>query len=313
MNKVILFLLIVSCTHFYGQNLSYVDEKVFHYPQFNSINDLAVKIASDFSSDKEKVRATYTWIADNIRYDNLFSSKLSFPLCYTSIEDFEEQKKKRINKFADNTFYSRKGICIGYAALFNELCAKLHVKSEIISGTAKTKATNNLASLVVNHAWNKVTIDHKSYLIDTTWSVVRIPNANGYIKEINYDYFMMDPHLFIKDHYPNNYNDSLVPNKISGIEFLNSPIIYLKNSKGIRLIRPIKGVINRLNNTNMRFIFQSCKVVENVSYYLDNKRYKTSFNYADNILSFNLNIKNTTSNNLTIFVNDKAICKYWLK
>jgi len=49
-----------------SQNYADVDAKVKRYPKFNSAQKLATKIASDFNSDADKIRATFIWLTENI-------------------------------------------------------------------------------------------------------------------------------------------------------------------------------------------------------------------------------------------------------
>ena len=315
MTRLVLFISLLLSFSVFSQNLKGVDFIVSNYPEFENIDELSNKIKKDFTTDIERVRASYTWIANNIRYDVNF---LTTPknIIYTSEKDLEEQKIKLIEQRANSTFNSKKGICYDYASLFSEICKNMNIKSEIISGYAKNKVTaaNKTPTLVNNHAWNKVIINNRPYLIDTTWSVTIIPNKNGYIKDINYDYFFTNPYLFILDHYPENFEDSLISKKdFSKLSFINFPKIYLRNYKNFQLIRSIKSRINKRIKTNTKFAFQTFKPVKNVSFYLGNKFYSNiPYHYKDNILTFDLNIENTNDNNLTLFINNKAVCSYWL-
>jgi len=310
----LLFLLSFSI---YGQNLKGVDTIVLNYKKFENIEDLSDKIKTDFHSDIERVRAIYTWMANNIRYNN-HHLRLPNRIIYTSQKDLKEQIKNQIKISANFVFNSQKGICYDYASLFYILCENLAIKSEIIHGFAKTKVTaielDYNPKLYSNHAWNKVYIDNNPYLIDATWSLTIIPNKNGYIKDINYNYFLTNPYLFILDHYPENYKDSLIKDVISELSFINYPKVHLNNYKNVRLIRPIKSKINRKIKTNTQFTFQVIKPVKEVSFYLGDKfHYNVPYRYKENILTFDLDLENTNESNLTLFINNKAICSYWVE
>ena len=317
MNKYVIVILLLSFNLLFSQNLKGVDFIVSNYPQFNSIDEVSNRIEKDFYLEKEKVRAVYTWMANNIRYGE-FILQTPKVFLYTSQKDLEEQIEKRIEDSATRTFNSKKGICYDYAALFYKICTNLDIKTEIIKGFAKTKvtATNStkITSIINNHAWNKVFIDDKPYLIDTTWSVNILPNINGYIKDINYDYFLTNPNLFILNHYPENFEDSLIKDDLSALTFINYPIIYMRSYKNVRLIRPIKSKINRNIKTNTKFTFRVIKPVNEVSFYLGNKFYDNiPYNYENSILTFDLDLEDNNDNNLTVFINNKAICSYWVE
>jgi len=317
MNKIYFLISLFSLSFLSAQSLKGVDTIVLNYDEFDSIEELSNRISLDFHSEKERVRAAYTWIANSIRYDEYIIQSPKF-LLYTSQKDLEEQVKKRIEDSATRTFNSQKGICYDYAALFYKICTNLDIKTEIIHGFAKTKVTATVSNkhplLINNHAWNKVVIDNKPYLIDTTWSLTIIPNMNGYIKDINYDYFLTNPNLFILDHYPENFEDSLISYDISALSFINYPKIYLKEYKDIRLIRPLKSKINRHKKTNTKFIFKTIKPINKVSFYFGTQFYNdVSYSYKNNILTFDLDLDNINNNNLTLYINDKAICSYWVE
>jgi len=78
---------------------------------------------------------------------------------------------------------------------------------------------------LVNHSWNVVKLNNKWYLCDATWSSGYIDEYNVFIPEYNKGYFLTDPVLFAKSHYPVEekwlLNDSL-KNK----SFAASAIVY---------------------------------------------------------------------------------------
>ena len=69
--KLFITLLLVCISSFLqAQNFKAVDEKVRTYPKnIVSSEQLAAQIEHDFSTDIDKVRAIYTWLATNITYD----------------------------------------------------------------------------------------------------------------------------------------------------------------------------------------------------------------------------------------------------
>ena len=81
-------------------------------------------------------------------------------------------------------------ICEGYANLFVDLCKKVNIEcNKIIGITPEGK-----------HAWNTVRIDKKWYLLDATW-------GNRF--------FILNPEIFIQDHFPNKSKWTLLTSPIS--------------------------------------------------------------------------------------------------
>jgi hypothetical protein len=54
----------------FSQKYNAVDKIVLKYPkQFDTTEKLAERIQKDFTSDYDKARAIYSWIAFNVKYD----------------------------------------------------------------------------------------------------------------------------------------------------------------------------------------------------------------------------------------------------
>jgi transglutaminase/protease-like cytokinesis protein 3 len=90
----------------------------------------------------------------------------------------------------------KKGICEGYAVLFQELCRETGIKCEIAIGKVSnnTKSIKNLKdkrSFSTNHAWNKVLINNVWYHIDATWaSGYCDKQVRKFYKEYNSYYYL---------------------------------------------------------------------------------------------------------------------------
>ena len=156
MKKNLIFILLLLVQISIGQtsaNYSYVDNKMVSIPEnlTATTSEIAGYINSNFTSQDEKMRAIYYWVTSNISYDipNMYQpNNLDSPLVKIT-----------------NTLKTRKGVCIHYAEVFNEIANKVGVKSYIIGGY--TKQFDELAT--ISHAWNASQIDGKWFLFDVTW------------------------------------------------------------------------------------------------------------------------------------------------
>src|ERR1035437_2417028 len=74
-------------------------------PSVESVQGIADYINEKFSNQNDKSCAIFIWIAKNIEYDIANMNEL---YVYDNLTDI-----------ADKTLKSKKGICFGYAALFN--------------------------------------------------------------------------------------------------------------------------------------------------------------------------------------------------
>jgi len=138
---------------------------------------------TNFSSQNEKARAIFSWIAENIQYDadNIYAFSI-------------EQNPGRS---VDEILKTRKGICHDYAMLFNDIANKVGIKTYVITGYTK----QNRRISCNPHAWCASYIDSSWYLIDPTWGSGYIQDSY-YVKDINNNYFKAKPKSFVKTHMP---------------------------------------------------------------------------------------------------------------
>lgn len=179
-----------------------IDRKALSIPDSltKSTEDIAKYISSNFSTDKEKVRAIFIWIATNIQYDidNMFAI------------NFYEQKSEKIAK----PLKTHTGICENYAELFNDICLKSNIKSYVIEGYTKQ---NGFADYIP-HAWCAAYIDNCWFMFDPTWGSGYIAN-NKFNKKINDYYFKTLPTTLIKSHMPFDYLWQFLNYPITNQEF----------------------------------------------------------------------------------------------
>lgn len=149
----------------------------------NSTEQIASYIKSNFSTDKDKSRAIFIWVASNIQYDidNMFAL------------NFYEKKEDKISK----PLKTRKGICENYAVLFTDICIKSGLKSYVIEGYTKQNGFTDY----IPHAWSAALIDTSWFLFDPTWGSGYV-NGGKFYKKINNEYFKVHPEKLIKSHIP---------------------------------------------------------------------------------------------------------------
>jgi hypothetical protein len=184
-------------------NFVSIDKKALQLPESQTLSTdlISAYIQMNFKTDKEKTRAIFMWIASNIMFDidnintiyhnNTDSAKIS------------------------RSLLTRKGICGNYAALFNDLCTKVNVKSYIIDGY--TKKNGSVGK--ISHAWCAAQIDNSWYLFDPTWGSGYVRNGKYYMK-INTVYFMAKPSALINSHMPFDYLWQFLNYPVSNQEFI---------------------------------------------------------------------------------------------
>lgn len=181
-----------------------IDRLALNIPaeQTSTTADIASYIKAHFDSDQKKVRAIYTWVASNIKYDK----KSIHPVI---LDEDNEQK-------ITGTLRTRKGVCENFAAVFNDVCLKSGLKSFVVEGYTKQHGIMDRSP----HAWCTVLIDNKWSLYDPTWDE-GVPNNNLFTGVASDEYFNVSPEIFIQSHMPFDPMFQLLNYPVSYKEFQN--------------------------------------------------------------------------------------------
>lgn len=190
---------------------------------------LTYKLTAHLSRPVEKFRAIYTWICQNIENDYVIYAKnkkqrerypYGSPELRTWNQSLQEQFFKKLKK-------NKKTICSGYAYLLKEMAYLADIKCEIIDGYGRDAKANIGGNGFVNHTWSAVELNGKWYLCDATWSsgYFLMPDRK-YVFDYFDAYFLADPEIFARNHYPLDQKWLLLDHPFLLQEFLNAPLIY---------------------------------------------------------------------------------------
>lgn len=309
MSRHILILLFFGqITVLCGQNLESVDSIVLNYPSsFKSPKILAQRIDKDFDTDMEKTRATFMWITEHIAYS--FEEQEPTRTIYRRyVNDLKlsQDMGKRVLK-------TKKAICSGYSQLFQNIMIELNIASRVVTGNAKADVEDIGRALSSNHAWNIVTINHKEYLIDTTWGA---GSWNGeFIKERSDFYFCSPPELFALSHFPDNHNDTLLPKRISKREFSYLPKYYTPLIEVVTIKKPVGGMLERKTNKPVyKFVLETNLEEDWLSYNLGGLKVNPKITKTEKGYSFPVDLrKNEKARTLIIFLGGQALVGYRIK
>ena len=167
---------------------SLIDKKIASIPNNLTIStdEIANYINANFKTEDDKIRAVFYWTASNISYDvaNMYAI------------NFNETSENKIKR----SLQTRKGVCINYAEIFNDIANKVGVESIVIEGYTKQNGITDY----VSHAWCGAKIENQWYVFDPTWGSGYV-NNNKFIKKINNYYFKTDPNKIISSHIPFDY------------------------------------------------------------------------------------------------------------
>lgn len=190
---------------------------------------LSYKLTSSLLSNVEKFRAIYVWVSNNIEsdyYNSNLNKKMRQKLYDEKVKLDAWNKSFQIKSF-QKLIKQHKTVCTGYAYLVRQLANLADIDCKIINGYGRTVDCNIGKKSIPNHSWNAVNLNNKWYLCDATWSsgYFKIPE-NKFIFDYNNGYFLTDPELFAKNHYPEDTTWILINDKPKFSEFLIAPLVY---------------------------------------------------------------------------------------
>ncbi len=220
-NHCLLFLFL-SCLS-YGQ-FEAVDKKMMQIPDSltTSTTKIAAYISSNFNTSNDKIRAVFFWTASTISYD----------VANMSNQDPNQTEEIKIKK----TLQSKKGVCMHYTAVFNDLANKVGVRTYIIEGY--TKQYGKIATL--GHSWCASQLDGKWLLFDPTWGSGYVLNQM-YVKKLNNSFFKAEPSNFILSHMPFDYLWQFLSSPVTNLEFMGGKV----DPKKTRIVCDFQTQIDR--------------------------------------------------------------------
>ncbi|XP_078521929.1 uncharacterized protein LOC144791146 [Lissotriton helveticus] len=200
----------------------------------SSVEDLVRVLLRKAYSYLEKVRLIWIWICNHIEYD---------------LEGLLDKSRRSADP--EHILKARKGVCAGYAGLFEAMCRIAGIRCVQLTGFAKgfTYEIGQTFSGESNHAWNAVYLDGRWHLIDCTWGTGFVNNiSKKFTFEYNEFYFLTHPALFIDGHFPDNQNWQLLTPPLSLKQFESN--IRRKSSfytAGLLVANPETVIIETVN------------------------------------------------------------------
>ncbi|HUS75390.1 MAG TPA: transglutaminase domain-containing protein [Methanothrix sp.] len=171
-----------------------------------SVESLAAYLVKPAANDREKARAIFQWITENIDYN---------------VEVFFKGGSGATN--SEDVLKSKKSVCYGYSDLFLSLAKEAGLEAVRISGYGKGYGYVPGKNFTgpANHAWNGVKINGSWYLMDTTWGAGYVNGDRKYVREFDDHFFMTPPFQFIYDHFPEEEQWQLLEEPVTKQEFEN--------------------------------------------------------------------------------------------
>lgn len=227
MYRLLLFFFIVN-SFTYAQEFSSIRAKVTSYKGVRSVEKLANYIKEDFKTEENRVKALYSWLTNNVRYDlkefyNPNREKVT-TFSYQTLEERDKKIEAINNKIVNETILKRRAVCEGYARTLAKVCSLLNIKNEIITGYVRTSINViNKPIAQPNHAWNAVKINNKWIYIDATWGAGAEFNGK-WIKKFSSYYYDIPKRSYFKTHLPDETVWKLKVGRIDKETFYKQPI-----------------------------------------------------------------------------------------
>ncbi|HUS02445.1 MAG TPA: transglutaminase domain-containing protein, partial [Chitinophagaceae bacterium] len=161
-----------------------------------STTDIADYVKQNFDTGRKKLRAVYSWVARNIKYDTDSANNINMG------PDPDAKITAALRR--------RRGVCENYAAIFNDICVKAGLTSFVIEGYTKQNGFIDKTG----HSWCAVFIDNNWQLCDPTWD-----EGTG-----NTRWFAVDPPEMIASHMPFDPMWQLLDHPVSHKQFYSGNV-----------------------------------------------------------------------------------------
>ena len=214
----------------------------------------------------------------------------------------------------------KKTVCTGYAYLLKEMCRYVGIEARIVNGYSRTAETEHKNMKEPNHSWNAVRLLGKWYLCDPTWATgIFDPNTFKFDFEYQEGFFLSDPKLFIKNHYPLEKRWTLLGTQTPSFkEFLEGPLVYnAAFNYGISYNGPLKmnNTISKRQTVSFEFDQLYAKEIESVYLLVSSKKNDQRFEPMDliiekNSIRFSHQFLHKGFYDLHLLLNDEAILTY---
>lgn len=211
-------------------------------------DSLSRMLTNGYKTDRDKVASIFRWITDNISYNIRPYYNAAHSSAKNLYDDDTGALKPLSERVAIDVLKKRIALCDGYARLFKTLCDYAGIRSEVITGYADGGIGHRRMKFTSNHRWNAVYLDSSWHLLDATWAAGYITySSNDFIQQYNNRYFLTPAEDFIRDHYPEDLQWTLLAKPPAVSEFKHSPFknnAFIKNK--IDSYKPQSGIIEAL-------------------------------------------------------------------
>jgi len=188
-------------------------------------------IAGRIADPMERARAIHDYVADRVAYDVAALRAGNYP-----------------PQDAQTVFRTGKGVCAGYATLFEAISQAAGLEAKYVVGDVRSEDGDIDG---VGHAWSAVKIEERWYLVDVTWDSGFV-NGDRFTKQLRTVYFLTPPEVFSADHFPEDAAWQLRERPLSRGEFIRQPMMQPSfYAEGLKLRSPDRSQVSVADRVNI--------------------------------------------------------------
>lgn len=215
--------------------------------QVNDPVALAQQLCRGFSTDFDKARAIFSWLAHHIHYD-LREARANRPIqiAYTSPEDLEQKLQAIRYQRMEKALTLRRGVCNHYASLYQTMCQAVGLRAGEIEGyVPRSPGDINTLPAGSNHVWNWVSIEGRKVLVDVTYAAGKAdPHGASFRMHYEPAWFDVPPDILIRTHFPTSQEEQFLLQGVSAQDFARQPFFYPSSVRvGVTGHDPENGVV----------------------------------------------------------------------
>lgn len=227
------------------------------------LTTLTNELTAPFTAQRDKARAIFRWITDNIAYDykyynkNHYQGKEPKGIRCKDDADCAAKKMEWEIKYINRILQKKRAVCHGYAMLFQKMCTLAGLRSEFVPGYTRTEYYQVGTAGSLDHAWNVVWIDSVYYTLDATWAAGGCPKDDngklGRFKKHYNDYYWLTPAAdFARNHYPQTAKWTLLTNYTKD-SFATNHYYESRVLPRLTLLAPHSGIVNAKKGDTVHF------------------------------------------------------------
>jgi len=311
MKKIALLFLLLSVT-VYSQDFSTVDATVASYPHsFTDVNQLIQLIKKDFISENDKARAVFSWIAQNVKFDDVQSGTAAFT--YKTEQERVQKEKKYKEEIVVKALKNNKATSRGYTELFEKLSNEVGLECVSIVGFLKASPQDiGKSPVTVNHSWNAIKINGEWKFADATLGAGIMVGPGQFKANFNDGYFFTEPDKFFLNHYPND--EKWLLTQKTKEEFINLPLYYGEYIKAdYTITEPSAAVVAIPSNGEIVIKFKDADPYMAVYYFTDGTNKLEYMEIDANTMTAKAKVNKGTDHYLNIVIDQQFVVTYILK